>query len=127
MLHCPRCRYEYEDGTPRCSDCGGVLALGPLPEAARQELGKAPLVGVFTPEDEFGGRMIADLLTENGIPATISSQEMPWYDGLSSHAMNPGRWGLVLVRRPDAARARQLIEDYLTAAESADGSERVSG
>ena len=120
MLHCPKCGYEYEKGTDRCADCDGPLEPGPLPEARRKELDREPLVPVATPEDEFEGRLLADVLSGNGIPATVSSREMPWYDGLASHVMNAGTWGTVLVRRRDAARARQLIDDYVRTSQPAE-------
>jgi len=32
MPYCPACRTEYEEGSKKCSDCGGDLAAGAMPE-----------------------------------------------------------------------------------------------
>ena len=129
MLYCPSCRYEYEDGTTHCPDCGEVLLSGPPPAEAGEPAGlqetDSPLTAIASPADETTAVMLRDLLTANEIPAAVSSVQIPWYDGLASVAMTEGVWGHVLVREEDAGRARQLLEDYVQG-EAAEGAEAVS-
>jgi len=116
MLHCPSCRYEYEDGTTQCSDCGEVLLPGPGPAEPDESAGEAEVDGALavaaSPTDEAEAVMLRDLLRANEVPAVVSSIQMPWYDGLASLSMTEGVWGHVLVREEDAQRARHLLENY---------------
>ncbi len=55
---------------------------------------------------------VRDLLEQNGIPAMIHSFQIPAYDGLAQ-VMRPV-WGEVLVEEEDMARAKELLDTFLS-------------
>jgi len=55
---------------------------------------------------------VRDLFEENGIPAMIRSFQIPAYDGLA-RVMLPV-WGEVLVEEEDIARAKELLDAFLS-------------
>ena len=55
---------------------------------------------------------VRDLFEANGIPAMIRSFQIPAYDGLA-RVMRPV-WGEVLVAEENLARARELLDAFLT-------------
>ncbi|MBI1818121.1 MAG: hypothetical protein HYR72_24335 [Deltaproteobacteria bacterium] len=44
VQHCPACRSEFIAGVAACTDCGGPLELGALPDLAAVTAGKSPIV-----------------------------------------------------------------------------------
>jgi hypothetical protein len=55
---------------------------------------------------------LRDLLEQNGIPAMARTFQIPAYDGLA-RMMRPV-WGEILVDEENVARARELIEGFLS-------------
>jgi hypothetical protein len=55
---------------------------------------------------------VRDLFEDNGIPAMIRSFQIPAYDGLAQ-LMRPV-WGQVLVAEENMARAKELLEAFLS-------------
>jgi hypothetical protein len=68
---------------------------------------------IYRPTDELMANAVRDLLEQNGIPAMIHSFQIPAYDGLAQ-VMRPV-WGEVLVEEEDMARAKQLLDAFLSA------------
>ena len=56
---------------------------------------------------------VRDLFEENGIPAMVRSFQIPAYDGLA-RMMRPA-WGEVLVEEENMARAKELLDAFLSA------------
>jgi hypothetical protein len=67
---------------------------------------------VYRPADELMANAVRDLFEENGIPAMIRSFQIPAYDGLA-RVMRPA-WGEVLVEEEDMARAKELLDAFLS-------------
>ncbi len=55
---------------------------------------------------------VCDLFEDNGIPAMIRSFQIPAYDGLA-RVMRPV-WGEVLVEEENMAKARELLDAFLS-------------
>lgn len=70
------------------------------------------LKAIYKPENELMANSVRDLFEENGIPAMIRSFQMPAYDGLA-RVMRPV-WGEVLVEEEDMARAREILDAFLS-------------
>ena len=68
---------------------------------------------IYRPADELMANAVRDLFEENGIPAMIRSFQIPAYDGLA-RVMRPV-WGEVLVEEEYLARARELLDAFLSA------------
>ena len=67
---------------------------------------------VYRPDDELMANAVRDLFEENGIPAMIRSFQIPAYDGLA-RVMRPA-WGEVLVDEEDMAKAKELLDAFLS-------------
>ena len=70
------------------------------------------LKAIYKPNDELMANSVRDLFEENGIPAMIRSFQIPAYDGLA-RVMRPV-WGEVLVEEENMARARELLDAFLS-------------
>lgn len=119
MSYCPNCRTEYRTGFQTCSDCGSPLADS-LPGVPVEVPPEGELVSVFDPPDQMIGQALAALLEDNGIRCVLKSEQIPMYDGVAM--MLQSRWGRLLVLEGDRTRARELIDEYLSAPEQ-EGSE----
>ncbi len=69
------------------------------------------LVVVWRFEEEGLGILLRKVLEEEGICSEIRSEQIPWMDGIMKTAR--GYWGDLMVLDQDAARAREIIRDYL--------------
>jgi hypothetical protein len=67
---------------------------------------------VYRPDDELMANAVRDLFEENGIPAMIRSFQIPAYDGLAR--MMRANWGEVLVAEEDMAKAKELLDAFLS-------------
>jgi len=67
---------------------------------------------VYRPDDELMANAVRDLFEENGIPAMIRSFQIPACDGLA-RVMRPV-WGEVLVEEKDMAKAKELLDAFLS-------------
>lgn len=114
MPYCLNCRTEYRTGIKTCSDCGSSLADN-LPDVPVEVPPEGELVSVFDPPDQMIGQALAALLEDNGIRCILKSEQIPMYDGVAM--MLQSRWGRLLVLEGDRTRARQLINEYLSAPE----------
>ena len=74
------------------------------------------LVRVHDVPDEAVATMLVDFLKAEGIQATTQRVEMSMLPGVE--AMSHGYWGHVEVLGRDAARARELIREYLSASKA---------
>lgn len=70
------------------------------------------LVRVHDAPDEATGTMLADLLREQGIDATLKPVEISMLPGVES--VGHGYWGTIEVLERDEDRARNLIREYLS-------------
>lgn len=70
-------------------------------------------VVIFHAPDEITANLIVDALEAEGISAMISSQQIPWYDGIMQVAK--GYWGDIRVLRSQEEQARKIVEDFLSA------------
>ena len=68
---------------------------------------------IFHAPDEIMANLLVDVLEAEGITAMISSQQIPWYDGIMQVAK--GYWGDIRVLRSQEERARRIVEDFLSA------------
>jgi|WetSurMetagenome_2_1015567.scaffolds.fasta_scaffold321392_2 hypothetical protein len=69
-------------------------------------------VVIFHAPDEIVANLIVDALEAEGISAMISSQQIPWYDGIMQVAK--GYWGDIRVLRSQEEQARKVVEDFLS-------------
>jgi Putative prokaryotic signal transducing protein len=67
---------------------------------------------IYRPADELMANAVRDLFEANGIPAMIRSFQIPAYDGLA-RIMRPV-WGEVLVDEEDMAKAKELLDAFLS-------------
>ena len=70
------------------------------------------LKAVYRPPNELMANAVRDLFEENGIPAMIRSFQIPAYDGLAR--MTRPVWGEVVVEEEDMARAKELLDAFLS-------------
>jgi len=70
MAYCPRCHYEYQEGTARCPDCGADLLPGALPKASAPTAASQP-VRLCTVPDVSAGDILRAALAEHGIPSYL--------------------------------------------------------
>jgi hypothetical protein len=70
-------------------------------------------VVIFHAPDEITASLLVDALEAEDIPAMISSQQIPWYDGIMQVAK--GYWGDIRVLRSQEEQARRIVEDFLSA------------
>lgn len=63
MPYCPSCRYEYNEGIEKCSDCGTELVSEISDEDAAEEL-----VPVYFSTDENEVMIVKTILEDAGIP-----------------------------------------------------------
>ncbi len=74
---------------------------------------------VYQAENELMANTIKDLLEQSGIPALVHSFQIPAYDGVAQ-VMRPA-WGEVLVEEEDLARAKEIINGFITGETVQDG------
>ena len=67
---------------------------------------------IYRPADELMANAVRDLFEENGIPAMIRSFQIPAYDGLAR--MMRAVWGEVLVEEENMAKAKELLDAFLS-------------
>jgi len=70
-------------------------------------------VVIFHAPDEITANLLVDVLAAEGITAMISSQQIPWYDGIMQVAK--GYWGDIRVLRSQEDQARKIVQDFLSA------------
>ena len=71
------------------------------------------LVSVREVPDEATATLLCDFLKAQGIEATAVPVQIPWLGPIET--MHHGFWGRVEVLDRDAARARALVQEYLSA------------
>lgn len=105
MPFCPKCRYEYRPDIKKCPDCDVpvVDVLPPEPEGPEW----VDLVTVATFMFEPQAQEARLKLDSQGIHAMISNEKMAQMDIALVFA---DRGVGVMVRREDAARAREVLE-----------------
>jgi hypothetical protein len=108
---CPHCRSEYRQGFKTCSDCGTDLVEDLPPVADNKEETGAEMVSVFDAPDQMSALAVSALLDENGIRATIKSEQIPMYDGVAM--MLFPKWGQVMVLENQLDKAKELIEQFM--------------
>lgn len=69
------------------------------------------LVIVYNAPHMVAANMVNGILKNNGIPSVIKSRQIPMYNDIA--LMHNSVWGLILVPKKHAARARKIIEKYL--------------
>lgn len=73
------------------------------------------LVEIFRAKDEWQGNLLASLLRDNGIEAVFPGEPVVNFD--AAHVLSRGDAAIgVFVLPRDAVRARQLIDEFLSAA-----------
>jgi hypothetical protein len=84
-------------------------------------LDQESLVSVREVPDEAAATLLCDFLRAQGIEARTAPVQMPWLGTLQT--LQHGYWGKVEVLGKDAARARALVEEYLSATPERDPGE----
>lgn len=104
MPFCPKCKYEYVEGTVSCPDCGEPL-IAELP-------GEEEFANVFSGADPIETQIIKGVLEASGIPVVVRSD----VDDMEVYMGSNARGGLVLSvpasKRLEAEEAVRLaLED----------------
>lgn len=102
MPYCPECGYEFVDGTSSCPDCGVSLTETPPEEAP-----PGHWVVVRRVSQKGEGRIIRNLLVENGIPAVVEDVSFDMIPGSNEDLVRIR----VMVREEDLEAARSLLAD----------------
>jgi hypothetical protein len=104
MPYCPRCRYEYQEGTTACADCGAALVTS-LPETWRH----VELVELYTGRS-LETRMLQETLRQHGIPSLVRAAEP--LRGVIGDAALP-MFEQLLVAAEDLEARREEIDECL--------------
>jgi len=109
MRWCPECGTAYDDAVAACPRCRVVLTSeAPVVEGPPEVVHRVP--------DAASGALLAGILEHHGIPVILRSATLPGY-GTVRRDWSTTAWGELLVARSDAAEARAVIGDYLSALE----------
>ncbi len=119
MKHCPNpdCPYlhefgvaaEYEDRVQTCLDCGTPLVDGPAPRPEKDEPQLLPdLALIRTTMHTTEADLIKARLEAAGIPVFLKNYETINANWFYANALG---WIQVMVRKQDAARARQILDE----------------
>ena len=117
MKHCPNrdCTHlrrfdriaEYREAATSCSDCDGVLALGPPPEPEPEAFRE--LVTIYVAPDSVRAHLLKSLLTDLGMTAVVIGDALGAAVGeLPATVLNVR----VQVPPESAAEAAQLARDF---------------
>jgi hypothetical protein len=104
MSYCPHCRYEYQEGTTACADCGAALVTS-LPETWR----RVELVELYTGRS-LETRMLQETLRQHGIPSLVRAAEP--LRGVIGDAALP-MFEQLLVAAEDLEARREEIDECL--------------
>ena len=74
------------------------------------------LVPVYSALDEQTANIVKFALENAGIEAAVRPHQTLWLDGALVPA--EGSWGEVVVREEDAARATEILQEYIQAEET---------
>ena len=117
MLHCPKCRAEYDVDVGKCADCGEELSEGsaPTPEAnassrTAEEPGAAEPVALCTVVGEIQARLVQDALAQQGIYAFARAQD-PRHAIIYLPFIGPDDPLTIYVAKKKLLRARQVLKD----------------
>lgn len=108
-MFCPVCEAEYEEGITRCADDDAELVERLTPENTLHDHSEARFVPLHNIGSPAEAEMVADILTQNGVRATVQSGGADAFSPLLS-AASPG--ALVLVDERDFDRARELYDSF---------------
>ena len=101
-MFCPECRTEYREGFTVCVDCGAALTPDlppePMPEPSAESAGFEEVLGFM---DGSVIAVVKSLLEEEGIDYYIKGEFM----------VSGGPDRKLMVRRDQAERAREILED----------------
>ncbi len=109
MRHCPRCEFEYRSPLSTCSNCGGPLLEGTLPESA--SVPRARPVQLTRVTDPSMADVIRAVLASAGIPAfvrrhgPITGELGRVTDGLTED------YAVIVVPESRLSEAQQLLAD----------------
>jgi hypothetical protein len=110
MPFCPQCKAEYREGFTTCADCG--LALVPeLPPEPPDEIDPVETEMIMDLPDAVTAMGLQALLEGEGIPVWVRSFDTTYLDGVTANIA--GTWGRLWVRKEHAARARDLIAQWM--------------
>jgi len=108
-MFCPVCEAEYEPGIDTCVDDGAQLVEQLTPENTLHDNSDARFVPLHNVGSPAEADMVADILTQNGVRATVQSGSMDALSPLLS-ATSPG--AMVLVDERDLDRAQELYRSF---------------
>ncbi len=111
MLHCPKCKSEYDEGFTTCADCGCALEEGEAQERREKEEVKGRYMEKVLLAEALGN-IQADMLTaalnNNDIPAYRESREAGMYlsvvQGFSVYGED------IYVDKADYDRAKEIMD-----------------
>jgi hypothetical protein len=104
-MFCPKCRTEFIEDTPECTDCGSAL-VNELPARENVEFDK--LVNVFTTNNSIEANFIKSLLGSSNIECYIDNEHLVSINIFLSNAI-PMK---VAVDQKDETRAKEIIAQY---------------
>jgi hypothetical protein len=110
MPYCPQCRAEYREGFTECADCH-VALVPELPPAPPDEVDPVETEMVMNLPDPVTAMELQAKLESDGIPVWVRSFDTTYLDGVTVNIA--GTWGRLWVRKEHAARARELIDQWL--------------
>jgi len=106
---CPECGAGYGEAIVACPRCRAVLTDEPPIESG------APVV-VHRVPDAAAGALLAGVLEHHGVHAYLRSTSLPGYGEVRRDWVTTA-WGELLVPPAEAAEAREIIAEYLSALE----------
>ena len=109
MGFCPECGAEYTAAVAACPRCRVVLTAEPPGRSGEPEV-------VHRVPDAAAGSLLCGMLEHHGVRTVLRSATLPGY-GTVRRDWSTSAGGEILVASGDAAEARALIADYLSALE----------
>ena len=104
-MFCPECSAEYREGFKECADCG-VPLVEQLP-AAEEYLGRGEVEEIKLAHVQSDISFLQSLLESEGIEYALEGENFARLVGAMSLISPPK----LLVRKEQAARVREMIDD----------------
>ena len=116
MKYCPECRSEYEDGVEKCADCN-VALVDTMPEPEPESsivtvhdtsYTTGPLEVIAECSSFIDAQLGREILESEGIKCFVPDNDTNIFNWIGA-TRDPRQ--VLVVREPDAARAREILKD----------------